>query len=44
MARHAIGMNSTEWPLIFSGQAQFLQGIKVKEGLGELDCEGSSSL
>lgn len=44
VARHAIDMKSTQWSLIFSGQAQFLKGIKVKETLGELDSEGSSSL
>lgn len=44
VARHAIEMNSTQWSLIFSGQAPFLKGIKVKETLGEVDSEGSSSL
>lgn len=44
VARHAIEMNSTQWSLIFSGQAHFLKGIKVKETLGKLDSEGSSSL
>ena len=44
VARHTIEMNSTEWSLIFSGQAQFSKGIKVKESCGELDLEGCSSL
>lgn len=44
LARHAIEVNSTEWSLIFSGQAQFLKRIKVRESLGQLDLEGSSSL
>ena len=44
VARHAFEMNSTAWSLIFSGQAQFLKGIKVKESWGDLDLNGSSSL
>lgn len=44
VSRHTIKMNSTEWSLIFSGQAQFSKGIKVKESCGELDLEGCSSL
>lgn len=43
VARHAIQMNSTQWSLIFFGQAQFLKGIKVEEIWRELDSEASSS-